>query len=97
MQKYNPSASTTDGNNVYGYTVSQTMVSVLKAAGNNLTRENLMKQAAGIHDEKLPMLLPGIVVSTSADDFAPIKQMQLEKWDGTTWRLFGEVISGAGS
>jgi len=97
MQKYNASASTTDANNVYGYTVAQTMVAVLKAAGNDLTRENLMKQAANIQDEKLPMLLPGIIVSTSAGDYAPIKQMQLQKWDGTTWRLFGEVISGAGS
>ena len=67
---------------------------VLKACGDNLTRENLMKQAASIHDLKLPMLLPGIIVSTSADDFAPIKQMQLQKLDGTTWQLFGEVISG---
>ena len=51
-----------------------------------------MKQAANIQDLKLPMLLPGITVSTSADDFAPIKQMQLEKFDGNTWQLFGEVI-----
>ncbi len=50
-----------------------------------------------IHDLKLPMLLPGIVVSTSADNFAPIKQMQLMKFDGNTWKLFGEVISGSGS
>jgi branched-chain amino acid transport system substrate-binding protein len=97
MQKYNTAGSITDANNVYGYSVAQTMVQVLKAAGNDLTRENLMKQAASVHDLKLPMLLPGIVVSTSADDFAPIKQMQLQKWDGTTWQLFGEVISGAGS
>ena len=76
---------------------AQTMVAVLKACGDNLTRENVMKQAASIHDLKLPMLLPGITVSTSADDFAPIKQMQLEKFDGTTWKLFGEVISGSGS
>jgi hypothetical protein len=97
MQKYNSSGNITDANNVYGYSVAQTMVHVLKAAGDNLTRENLMKQAASIHDLKLPMLLPGIIVSTSADDFAPIKQMQLQKWDGTTWQLFGEVISGTGS
>ncbi len=58
---------------------------------------NLMKQAASIHDLKLPMLLPGITMSSSADDFAPIKQMQLMKFDGTTWQLFGEVISGSGS
>ena len=81
MQKYNSSGNITDANNVYGYSVAQTMVHVLKAAGDNLTRENLMKQAASIHDLKLPMLLPGIIVSTSADDFAPIKQMQLEKFD----------------
>ncbi len=56
-----------------------------------------MKQAASIHDMKLPMLLPGITVSTSADDFAPIKQMQLMKFDGTTWRLFGDVISASSS
>jgi branched-chain amino acid transport system substrate-binding protein len=96
MKKYNSSANVADGNNVYGYTVSQTMVDVLKAAGNNLTRENIMKQAANIHSEKLPMLLPGITISTSPTDFAPIKQMQLEKFDGTTWQLFGEVLSGAG-
>ena len=73
------------------------MVAVLKACGNDLTRENLMKQAASIHDLKLPMLLPGIAVSTSADDFAPIKEMQLMKFDGVTWRLFGDVISASSS
>ena len=97
MKKYNPSGNIADGFNVYGYSLAQTMVAVLKASGDNLTRENVMKQAASIHDLTLPMLLPGITVSTSADDFAPIKQMQLEKFDGTTWRLFGEVISGSGS
>ena len=97
MKKYNSSASTADVNNVYGYTVTQAMVAVLKQCGNDLTRENLMKQAASIHDLKLPMLLPGITVSTSADDFAPIKQLQLEKFDGKTWQLFGEVISASGS
>ena len=55
------------------------------------------QQAASIHDLKLPMLLPSITINTSADDFAPIKQMQLEKFDGMTWKLFGEVISGSGS
>ncbi len=68
-----------------------------QAMRDNLTRENVMKQAASIHELKLPMLLPGITVTTGADDFAPIKQMQLEKFDGTTWQLFGEVISGSGS
>ena len=55
-----------------------------------------MKQAARIRDMKLQMLLPGIVVSTGPDDFQPVKQMQLQKFDGTTWKLFGEVISGTG-
>jgi branched-chain amino acid transport system substrate-binding protein len=97
MQKYNSSANVADLNNVYGYSAAQTVLAVLKACGDNLTRENIMKQAASIHDLKLPMLLPGIVVSTSATDFAPIKQMRLMKFDGATWQLFGEVISGSGS
>jgi len=97
MKKYNASASTADVNNVYGYTVTQAMVAVLKQCGNDLTRENLVKQVASINGLKLPMLLPGITVSTSAADFAPIKQLQLEKFDGKTWQLFGEVISGSGS
>ena len=97
MKKYNSAGNLTDSNNVYGYSAAQTMVAVLRTCGDNLTRENLMKQAASIHDLKLPMLLPGIVVSTSETDFAPIKQMQLMKFDGTTWQLFGDVLSGSGS
>jgi branched-chain amino acid transport system substrate-binding protein len=97
MKKYNSSGNVADYLTVYGYTVSQTMVAVLKACGNDLSRANLMRQAANIHDLKLPMLLPSITVSTSSVDYAPIKQMQLEKFDGTTWKLFGEVISGSGS
>ena len=68
---------------VIGYSYAQTLVAVLKASGDNLTRENIMKQAASIHDLKLPMLLPGITLSTSADDFAPIKQMQLRSSTAT--------------
>jgi branched-chain amino acid transport system substrate-binding protein len=97
MKKYNSSGNVADALNVYGYSAAQTMVAVLKACGNDLTRENLIKRAASINDLKLPMLLPGIIVSTSATDFAPIKQMQLAKFDGTTWQLFGDVISGSGS
>jgi branched-chain amino acid transport system substrate-binding protein len=97
MKKYYSGGSLADVNNVYGYSAAETMVHVLKAAGNNLTRDNIMKQAASINDLKLPMLLPGINVSTSATDFAPIKQMQLQKFEGETWKLFGEVISGSGS
>jgi branched-chain amino acid transport system substrate-binding protein len=97
MKKYYPAGNLADVNNIYGYTAAQTLLAVLKASGDNLTRENVMKQAANIHDLKLPMLLPGITLSTSATDFAPIKQMQLQKFEGETWKLFGEVISGSGS
>ena len=95
MRKYYPLGNTADGFNVYGYSVAQTMVALLKQCGHNLTRDNLMKEAANIRDLRLPMLLPDIVVSTAANDFAPIKQMQLEKFDGNTWQLFGELLSGA--
>jgi len=95
MRKYNPSGNVTDAFNVYGYGTAQTLVAVLKASGNDLTRENVMKQAASLHDLRLPMLLPGITISTSAGDYAPIKQMQQQKFDGNTWKLFGEVISGS--
>jgi branched-chain amino acid transport system substrate-binding protein len=97
MKKYNTSANLGDVQGAIGYTYAQTMVAVLKACGNNLTRENVIKQAASLHDVTMPMLLPGITLSTSATDFAPIKQMQLERFDGTTWKLFGEVISASGS
>jgi branched-chain amino acid transport system substrate-binding protein len=97
MKKYNAASNVTDVFAAYGYSAAQTVLAVLKACGNDLTRENVMKQAAGIKNLNLPMLLPGITVTTSADDFAPIKQMQLEKFDGTTWKLFGDVISGSGS
>ena len=97
MKKYNSAANVRDGFAVYGYSAAQTLVAVLKASGDDLTRDNIMHQAASIRDLKLPMLLPGITVNTSANDFAPIKQMQLEKFDGNSFKLFGEVISGSGS
>jgi branched-chain amino acid transport system substrate-binding protein len=97
MNKYNTSANIADAFAVDGYGRAQTMVAVLKASGNNLTRENVMREAASMHELKLPMLLPGITLSTGADDYAPMKQMQLEKFDGSSWKLFGEVISGSGS
>jgi branched-chain amino acid transport system substrate-binding protein len=97
MKKYNLSGNVADDFNVYGYSVAQTMVAVLRQCGDDLTRRNVMKQAASLHDLKLPMLLPNITVSTSANDFAPIKQMQLMKFNGTTWKLFGDVISASSS
>ncbi|MGB7100047.1 MAG: ABC transporter substrate-binding protein [Xanthobacteraceae bacterium] len=97
MKKYNTAGNVADSYNVYGYALAQTMVAVLKASGNSLTRESVMKQATSIHNLAVPMLLPGITLSTSADDFAPIKKMQLEKFDGATWQPFGEVLSGMGN
>ena len=84
----------TDVNVIYGYTVAQGLVHVLKACGDNLTRENIMKQAASINGLALDGLLPGIKVSTSAADFAPVKQLQLQKFEDDTWVRFGDVISG---
>ncbi len=77
MRKYNPSGNLGDQFNVDGYCRGQALVAILKASGDNLTRENVMKQATRIHDMKLQMLLPGIGVSTGPDDFQPVKQMQL--------------------
>jgi branched-chain amino acid transport system substrate-binding protein len=96
MNKYHSSGNVSDAFNVYGYTTAQTMVAVLKASGDNLTRDNVMKQAASLHDLALPMLLPGITISTGGDDYAPIKQMQLQRFDGHSWKLFGQVISASG-
>jgi len=79
---------------INGYTVAHGLVHVLKACGDDLTRANIMKQAASIHGLALDGLLPGIKVSTSATDFAPVKQLQLEKFEGETWVRFGDVISG---
>jgi branched-chain amino acid transport system substrate-binding protein len=97
MKKYYPAGNITDASNTYGYGVAYLMAAVLKACGDNLTRENVMKQAASLHIQNGPLSLPGITISTSATDFAPIKQMQMMKFDGNTWNLFGEVISGSGS
>ena len=90
MKKYNPTGDLKDVNAVYGYTAAQGLVQVLKQAGDNLTRENIMKQAASL-DITLPMLLPGVNVKTAPDDFFPIEREQLAKFDGKTWVLFGKV------
>jgi len=95
MDKYYPEGDKTDNVNAYAYTVAQTLMQVLKQCGDELTRANLMKQVASLHDLELPMLLPGIKVSTSPTDFYPIKQMQMARFDGERWVLFGPVISGA--
>ena len=90
MKKYHPSGDLKDNFNVYGYTVAQSLVQVLKQAGDNLTRENIMKQAASL-DMTLPMLLPGVNLKTGPDDFYPIEREQLMRFDGKTWQLFGKI------
>ncbi len=94
MDKYFPDGDKTNNNNVYGYATAQTMVQVLKQCGDNLTRENVMKQAASLKDFSSEVLLPGIRISTSANDFFPIEQMQLMKFNGESWELFGDIIAG---
>lgn len=93
LDKYFPDANRTDGSVMYGYTVAQTMAYVLKQCGDNLTRENVMKQAASIKDLELGGLLPGVKINTSATDFAPISQLQLMTFKGGTWERFGEVMN----
>ena len=93
LAKYFPEGNRIDGSVIYGYTVAQTIVHVLKQCGDDLTRENIMKQAASIKDLELDGLLPGIKVNTSATDFAPISQLQLMKFKGEKWELFGDIIS----
>jgi branched-chain amino acid transport system substrate-binding protein len=96
MAKYMPGADLTDNNYVYAYAASKLMLQVLQQCDGNFSRANVMKQAESIHDVSLPTILPGIKASTSPTDHRPIKSMRLERWDGKTWVLFGDVIS-AGS
>lgn len=95
MKKYYPEGSLTDNTNVYGYSVARTLVQVLKQCGDNLTRENVMLQAASLKDFDTGVGLPGIRINTSRTDFAPIQAMQMMKFDGKSWQLFGDVM-GAG-
>ena len=94
MDKYMAGADKTDLNHVYGYSVTRTMAEVLKQCGDDLSRDNIMKQAAKFRNFEPGLLLPGIKINTSPTDFAPIKQLQLMKFAGSTWQLFGGVISG---
>ena len=94
LTKYFPEGNRLDASVMYGYTVAQGLVHVLKGCGDDLTRANIMKQAASINGLELGGLLPGIKVQTSATDFAPISQLQLEKFKGEKWDLFGDIISG---
>ncbi|MGL9620567.1 ABC transporter substrate-binding protein [Bradyrhizobium sp. U531] len=94
LDKYYPEANRADASVMYGYIVAQGLAHVLKACGDDLTRENIMKQAASIKDYEPAGLLPGIKVNTSATDFAPLSQLQLIRFKGETWERFGEILSG---
>jgi ABC-type branched-subunit amino acid transport system substrate-binding protein len=94
MDKYYPDGDKANANNLYGYVQAEAMMQVLKQCGDNLTRENVMKQATSLKNFHSELMLPGIMVNTSADDYFPIEQMQLMKFNGEAWELFGDVITG---
>jgi ABC-type branched-subunit amino acid transport system substrate-binding protein len=94
MAKRVPTVDVADSGSYSGYNIARTFVQVLQQCGDELTRENLMRQAANLHDLALPMLLPGIKVNTSATNFYPVNEMQLVRFEGDGWLLFGDVISG---
>jgi branched-chain amino acid transport system substrate-binding protein len=94
MDKYYPDGNKLDGSTVFGYGAAKTMVQVLKQAGDDLSRENIMKEAANLKDFELGVLVDGIKINTSPTDFAPIEQLQMQKFDGVKWERFGPVMSG---
>jgi branched-chain amino acid transport system substrate-binding protein len=93
MKKYNPDGSLSEFMNVYGYAAAQTLVQVIKQCGDNLTRENVMRQAASLKDFRIEIALPGIKLSTSPTDYAPFKSVQLQRFNGKQWELIGNMIS----
>jgi branched-chain amino acid transport system substrate-binding protein len=94
MQKYLPEADARDEKFAQGYAQAQTLVQVLKQCGDDLTRENVMRQAANLKDLELPLLLPGIRINTSPTDYYPLKQMQIVRFDGTSWVAVGGILGG---
>jgi branched-chain amino acid transport system substrate-binding protein len=92
MDKNMPQANKADLNHIYGYAVAALMTETLKRCGNEMTRANLMKQAASFQKYRLPLLLPGITINTSPTDFYPIQAVQLQRFKGETWELFGDVM-----
>jgi branched-chain amino acid transport system substrate-binding protein len=94
MKQYAPDLDPNDKLSVFGYYNAATVVGLLKQCGDNLTRENLLEQATHMHDVKVPMLLPGILLNTTPDDYAAIKQMQLQQFNGTGWVRIGGVVEG---
>ena len=93
MDEYYPEGDKTSSFTSYGYAACMTLKKVLEQAGDDLSRENIMKEAANLQDVRVPMLLPGININTSPTDFYPIESMQLSKFNGKNWELFGDIIS----
>lgn len=94
MAKYYPDGDLKDLSNVYAYGVTTVMAQVLKQCGSDFSRPNLMKQATNLKNLEVPVLLPGIKVNTSPTNYHPIMGLQLMKWNGKTWDLFGDIIEG---
>jgi len=94
VAKYLSATDYIDLNAIYGFGAAQTMVQVLKQCGDDLSRENIMKQVANIKDPELPMGLPGAKINTSPDNYSPIRQMQLMQFKGESWDLFGDLLQG---
>jgi branched-chain amino acid transport system substrate-binding protein len=94
MDKYYPDGDRSNSSTVVGYAVTETVVQVLKQCGDELTRENIMRQAANLKDLRVGMLLPGITINTGPNDFAPVKQMQMMRFSGERWELFGPILTG---
>jgi branched-chain amino acid transport system substrate-binding protein len=92
MKKYYPDGDLLSSFPLYGYTVAQTLHQVLKQAGNDLTRANIMKQAAAMKGYRAETMLPGIRINTDAGDFAPIESVQLIRFDGQQWKRFGQIM-----
>jgi branched-chain amino acid transport system substrate-binding protein len=92
MSKYLPDADVRRPSCAIGYNSAATIVQVLKQAGDDLSRENIMRQATNLRDLELPMLLPGIKVSTSPTDYYPVQQLQLMRFDGKRWVRFGDLV-----
>src|SRR2546426_3856879 len=93
MKKYYPDGSLINAFSVYGYTAGAALHEVLRMCGDNLTRDNVMRQAASMKGWRVDTLLPGITITTNQDDFAPIQSVQLQRFNGKQWELFGEVMS----
>jgi branched-chain amino acid transport system substrate-binding protein len=97
MAKYIPDGDLADGGYVFSYGVCSTVLQMLKQCGQDFSRENIMKQVTSIKDQVPPTTLPGVTVNITPTNYHPIQQMQLSRWTGTTWQLFGDVIQGTGT